>query len=132
MKFSVLAVIMASMAFLSGCGGLGFSQRKRSCSMCPPNSICYTNATIIEIKNENETLGFVSPGVKAVKKKTCELVIKTDQNEVFTRVQEGYVECAAERLNQRVTIYSDSEGIAGVNWKPDPYIEEKYAPKPLK
>ena len=116
MKFSVLAVIMASMAFLSGCGGLGFSQRKRSCSMCPPKSVCYTGATIVDIKNENETLGFVGPGLKAEKKKTCELIIKTDQNDVFTRIQEGYVECSAERRGQTITVFLDSERVIGINW----------------
>ena len=85
--------------------------------------VCYTNATIIEVKNQREELKFMGATVKPDKKKMCDVVVRTDQDEVKTTSREG-IECSTNTVNTRVTIYTFNDQVIGVNDSPDPYLEE--------
>jgi|GEM_PF-2669243 len=101
------------------------------CSMLQPKKpfihkgyVCYTNATIVEVKNAREELKFMGAATKPEKKKMCEVVLKTDQNEMMTTSREGYVECSTKTINARVTAYTFNNQVIGINESPDPYLEE--------
>jgi hypothetical protein len=89
--------------------------------------VCYTNATIVEVKNAREQLKFMGAAVKPDKKKVCDVVLRTDQNEMETASREGYVECSTTTVNTRVTVYTFNNQVIGINNSPDPYLEENSA-----
>ncbi len=91
--------------------------------------VCYTNATIMEVKNSREQLKFMGAAVKPEKKKMCDTVLRTDQNEMMTASREGYVECSTNTVNGRVTVYTFNNQVIGINDSPDPYLEENNANK---
>lgn len=117
-----LALGLTAALWLTGCSML---QPKKS--FVHKGYICYTNATIVEVKNSREQLKFLGATVKPEKKKTCEIVLKTDQNKMMIASREGYAECSIKTINTRVTIYIFNDQVIGINDNPDPYLEENSA-----
>lgn len=123
-KLAVVFLILSVALLLTGCSML-MPRPKRSFGH--RGYVCYTNATIIEVKNVREQLKFLGPAIKPEKKMTCDLVLRTDQNEILTAAQEGYLECSLENVNQRRTIYTFNDRIVRIDRAPDPYLEENSA-----
>jgi hypothetical protein len=121
-KITILLFGLVIAMWLSGCAIL---QPKKP--FVHKGYVCYTNATIVEVKNAREQLKFMGAAVKPDKKKMCDVVIRTDQNEMMTTSREGYVECSTNTVNARVTIYTFNNQIIGINNGPDPYLEENGA-----
>jgi len=114
----IMAICIIAPMWLCGCQ---VAQKK---APIHKGYVCYTNATVVEVKNPHEQLKFLGPGTKPEKKKMCEVVMKTDQNEMTTASREGYAECSTNTVNSRVMVYTFNGQIIGINNGPDPYLEE--------
>lgn len=118
-KITLMLLGLAAVLWLCGCSMI---QPKKP--FVHKGYVCYTNATIVEVKNAREELKFMGAAIKPEKKKMCEVVLKTDQNEMMTASREGYVECSTKTVNARVTAYTFNNQVIGINESPDPYLEE--------
>lgn len=121
-KMTLLVIGLMAILWLCGCSMI---QHKKP--FIHKGYVCYTNATIVEIKNSREELKFMGAAVKPDKKKICDVVLRTDQNEMKTASREGYVECSTTTVNTRVTVYTFNNQVIGINNSPDPYLEENNA-----
>jgi uncharacterized membrane protein len=117
-KTTILLILIIAVG-LSGCAML---QPKKP--FIHKGYVCYTNATIVEVKNAREQLKFIGAAIKPDKKKMCDVVLRTDQNETMTASREGYIECSTNTVNARVTVYTFNNQVIGINDGPDPYLEE--------
>ena len=128
-----LMILIVSVITMSGCSGFQIVRKsppKKIYTSCPQGSVCYTNAMIVDIKVEKLPTDFAGPGNNGVKKTRCGLLLKSIKNEEFLIVRDGALECSDERKNTWVAVFYEYDRILSVTWKPDPYIEEKYAPLP--
>jgi hypothetical protein len=118
-KLAVVFLLLSVAMWLTGCSML---QTKKQA--IHKGYVCYTNATIVEVKNAREQLKFMGAATKPEKKKLCDVVLRTDQNEMMTASREGYIECSTKTVNARVTAYTFNNQVIGINESPDPYLEE--------
>ena len=120
-KVTLLLMGLIAAFWLCGC------QMMQKKAFVHKGYVCYTNATVVEVKNSREQLKFMGATVKPDKKKMCDTVLRTDQNEMMTASREGYVECSTNTVNGRVTVYTFNNQVIGINDSPDPYLEENNA-----
>jgi len=135
--YSFVAVLAIS-CLLSGCASMkGMFSGKAKGEEVHKGYNCYINGTVMEVKNIHNNVKFLGPTVAPEKKMSCDLVIKTDRNEVHvipnamlfavnesTAVaKDSYVECAEASVGRRVTIHKHEKEVIGVDPKPNPYLE---------
>ena len=116
---TVVSILVAAF-YLTGCAML---QPKKP--FTHEGYVCFTNATVIEVKNVRENLQFMAPGVKPRKTKMCNVVVKTDQGKKMTMAQEGLVECSTETVNHRRMIYTHNDQIIKMDHEADEFLEEQ-------
>lgn len=134
MKTAMLAVLAAVAlgSLTSGCMSKEYIKVHKG-------HLCITNGEVVEVKDVREEVKFTGLLVTPEKKKSCNVVIKTDQNEVVIvsndmlfavneasgTAKDSYVECSDASKGRHVAIIAYEDKPVGVYQSPNPYLEER-------